>query len=136
MASVDIPLNLATILTLVMIGAIAGILSGFVGIGGGVVIVPALIFFFGLSQVAAQGTSLMLMLPPIGALAVMNYWKEGVADLRMAGIMAVAFVIGGYFGSKLALQLPPAKVKLGFGIFMLYVSLRMIYTGIKTSTWS
>lgn len=136
MASLDIPLSFPAVLTLIMIGAIAGILSGFVGIGGGVVIVPALIFFFGLSQVAAQGTSLMLMLPPIGALAVMNYWKAGVADLRMAGIMAIAFVLGGYFGSKLALQLPPAKVKLGFGLFMLYVSIRMIYTGIKTATWS
>lgn len=136
MASLDLSLNLSTVIILVMIGAAAGTLSGFIGVGGGVIIVPALIYFFGLSQVAAQGTSLLLMLPPIGALAVVNYWKAGVADFRMAGVMAVAFILGGWLGSKLALQLPPAKVKLGFGIFMLYVSIRMIHTGYRTSTWT
>ncbi|MDG2425136.1 MAG: TSUP family transporter, partial [Flavobacteriales bacterium] len=92
-ASLDLSLNLSTVLILVMIGAAAGTLSGFIGVGGGVIIVPALIYFFGRSQVAAQGTALLLMLPPIGALAVVNYWKAGVADFRRAGVMAVAFVL-------------------------------------------
>ena len=74
----------------------------------------------------AQGTSLALMLPPIGALAVMNYWKAGEVDIRAAAVMVVAFMIGGHFGSRIALAMDPLKVRLAFGTVMLFVAVRMI----------
>ena len=119
-------MDLTSLLTLLLIGVAAGVLSGFIGIGGGLLIVPALMYFMGLSQMAAQGTSLALMLPPIGALAVMNYWKAGEVDVRAAAVMVVAFVAGGYFSSRIALAMDPLKVRLAFGIVMLLVALRMI----------
>ncbi|MBL6646019.1 MAG: sulfite exporter TauE/SafE family protein [Flavobacteriales bacterium] len=115
-----------TIVTLLLIGMCAGCLSGFIGIGGGLLIVPALMYFLGMSQMGAQGTSLALMLPPIGALAVMNYWKAGELDIRAAGIMVIAFVLGGWLGSRFALSLNPMKVRLAFGVLMLYAAVRMI----------
>ena len=93
--------------------------------------VPALIYIMGMTQHAAQGTSLLLMLPPIGILAVMNYWRAGEMNWKYGVIIAIAFVVGGYFGSKLALKLSPAIVKLVFGVLMLYISVRMIYSGYK-----
>ena len=119
-------MDLTSLLTLLLIGVAAGVLSGFIGIGGGLLIVPALMYFMGLSQMAAQGTSLALMLPPIGALAVMNYWKAGEVDIGAASVMVVAFVAGGYFGRRIALAMDPLKVRLAFGIVMLLVALRMI----------
>ena len=127
-------MSLATFFVLVLIGISAGMLSGFIGVGGGVIIVPALIYFLGVSQHAAQGTSLLLMLPPIGILAVMNYYKAGEVNWQFGTIIAAFFIVGAYFGSKISLRLNPATVKLVFGILMLYVSVRMIYkgyTGIK-----
>ena len=120
-----------TIVTLILIGVFAGIMSGFVGIGGGVIMVPALVYIMGLSQHTAQGTSLILMLPPIGILAVMNYYKAGAINIPYGVIIAIAFVIGGYFGSKIALKLPASTAKLVFGVLMLYVSIKMIYSGLK-----
>jgi uncharacterized membrane protein YfcA len=120
-----------TILLLILIGLFAGMMSGFVGIGGGVIIVPALIYIMGLSQHEAQGTSLILMLPPIGILAVMNYYKAGQLNLNYGIIIAIAFVIGGYFGSKISLKINPTIVKLIFGGLMVYVSFKMIYSGIQ-----
>lgn len=124
-------MTIQTIIILVLIGFAAGVLSGFVGIGGGVIMVPAMVYILGMSQHMAQGTSLLLMLPPIGILAVMNYYKAGEVNWTYGIIIACTFVIGGYFGSKLALKLSPALVKLIFGILMLYVAGRMIYSGYK-----
>lgn len=124
-------MTLQTIFLLILVGLAAGTMSGFVGIGGGVVIVPALIYLLGMTQHSAQGTSLLLMLPPIGILAVMNYWKAGELNLKYAGIIAVAFIVGGYFGSKIALKLSPALVKVIFGVLLLYISIKMIYSGYK-----
>ena len=119
-------MDASALLTLLLIGVAAGLLSGFIGIGGGLLIVPALMYFTGLSQMAAQGTGLALMLPPIGALAVMNYWKAGEVDIRAAAVMVVAFMIGGHFGSRIALAMDPLKVRLAFGTVMLFVAVRMI----------
>ncbi len=118
-----------TIYILIVIGILAGILSGFVGVGGGVVIVPALVYVLGMSQHEAQGTSLFILLLPIGVLAVMNYYKSGNLNWKFGLIVAAAFVIGGYVGSKLALKLSEGVVKLIFGIVMAYVSYRMITSG-------
>ena len=125
-------MTIQTILILILIGLFAGMMSGFIGIGGGVVMVPALVYIMGLSQHEAQGTSLILMLPPIGILAVMNYYKAGQVNVWYGVIIALAFVIGGYFGSKIALKMSPSKVKLIFGVLMLYISFKMIYSGLKT----
>lgn len=125
-------MTIQTILILILIGLFAGMMSGFIGIGGGVVMVPALVYIMGLTQHEAQGTSLILMLPPIGILAVMNYYKAGQVNIWYGVIIALAFVVGGYFGSKIALKMSPAKVKLIFGILMLYISFKMIYSGLKS----
>ena len=124
-------MTIQTILILTLIGVFAGMMSGFGGIGGGVVMVPALVYIMGLTQHEAQGTSLILMLPPIGILAVMNYYKAGELNIGYGIVIAIGFVVGGYFGSKIALKMSPAKVKLIFGILMVYVSFKMIYSGIK-----
>ena len=121
-------MRLSTFLILVFIGIVAGILSGFVGIGGGIIIVPALIYFLGLSQHDAQGTSLALMLPPIGILAVMNYYKAGNLNINYAIVVAIAFIVGGYFGSKISLKLDPNLVKKVFGLVMLLASLKIIFS--------
>ena len=124
-------LDVQTVIYLVFIGVLAGIISGFIGIGGGIVIVPGLIYLVGLNQLQAQGTSLALMLPPIGILAFMHYYKQGNVDLKVAGIVAVTFVVGGYFGAKLAHKINENIVKIIFGILMLLISFKMIYSGVK-----
>jgi uncharacterized membrane protein YfcA len=115
------------ILVLLAIGLVAGILSGMIGIGGGVIIVPALIFFVGFSQQNAQGTTLMMFLPPIGILAVYNYYKAGYADWKVAGIMAITFIIGSFFGSKVAISVDQATLKKVFAVVLLILSLKMFF---------
>lgn len=121
-----------TIFTLVIIGIVAGILSGFVGIGGGIVIVPALVYFLGFTQHQAQGTSLFVLLMPVVFLATYNYWKTDNVNWKFGLVIAATFVIGGFVGSKLALKLPPGIVKLIFGIIMAYVSVRLMWTGFQS----
>ncbi|MFM7681468.1 MAG: TSUP family transporter, partial [Bacteroidota bacterium] len=122
-------MTLQTILILSIIGLFAGILSGFVGVGGGVIIVPALVFFLGLTQHEAQGTSLFVLMIPVVALAVLNYWKAGNVNWKFGFIIASTFLVGGFIGSKLSLRLSPGLVKLIFGIFMAYVSFKLIISG-------
>jgi uncharacterized protein len=119
-------MSLTTILILIVIGVAAGVLSGVVGVGGGIVMVPALIYFMAMSQHEAQGTSLAVMLPPIGLLAAWNYHKAGALNWKFAIIMALAFIIGGYFGSKIALNIDQRMLKKIFGIVMLLVSAKLI----------
>ncbi len=115
-----------TIIILLLIGICAGLLSGFVGVGGGIIIVPALVFFLGYSQHMAQGTSLTLMLPPIGLLAFYNYHKSGNPNIYAALIIAAAFILGAYFGSKLAISLDQKVVKKIFGAVMLLASIKLL----------
>lgn len=124
-------LDFQTLLILVLIGITAGILSGFIGIGGGIIIVPGLIYLLGFTQIQAQGTSLALMLPPIGILAFMHYYKAGNVDLKVAGVVAVTFVVGGFFGAKLAHKLDQNIVKIIFGAIMLLISIKLIVSGFK-----
>src|ERR1044072_7185473 len=109
-------MTVQTILLLVVVGLLAGALSGLVGVGGGIIIVPAPVYFMGFSQHQAQGTSLGLLLLPVGILAVMNYYKQGYIDIKVVAIMCVAFVIGGWLGSKYALSLPQQTVKKIFAV--------------------
>ncbi|MBI1266420.1 MAG: TSUP family transporter [Cryomorphaceae bacterium] len=119
------------LIILILIGIVAGIMSGFIGIGGGVIIVPALIYFLGLTQFQAQGTSLAIMLPPVGIMAFLNYYKADNVNLKYAAVIAITFIIGGYLGSKIALRMSPMHVRLVFGVIMLYVSGRLIWTSIQ-----
>ena len=121
----------STLLILLSIGLGAGMLSGFVGVGGGVVIVPALVFLLGLSQHEAQGTSLFVLVMPVVFLALTNYWKTGNVNWKYGLIIAIAFIIGGFFGSKLSLKLSPQIVKLAFGLLMAYVSFQLIFSSIQ-----
>jgi uncharacterized protein len=114
------------ILLLITIGLAAGILSGLVGVGGGIIVVPALVFFLSFSQQQAQGTSLGLLLLPVGILAVINYYNKGQIDIRVVGIMAAAFVIGGWLGSKWALSLPEITVKRIFAVILFYSGIKML----------
>jgi uncharacterized membrane protein YfcA len=122
-------MTLQTIIILLSIGLFAGILSGFVGVGGGVIIVPALVFFLGLTQHQAQGTSLFILLLPVGILAVMNYSKTANINWSYGIVIALAFIVGGFLGSKLSLKLSPSVVKLSFGVIMAFVSFKLILSG-------
>lgn len=114
------------VITLLLIGLAAGVLSGLVGVGGGLIIVPALIFFLGYTQHQAQGTSLGLLLLPVGILAVMNYYNKGQIDVKVVAVMSIAFVLGGWLGSKLALRLPADTVKKIFAIFLFYSAFKLL----------
>jgi uncharacterized protein len=128
-------MSVQTIMLLIVTGLSAGILSGLVGVGGGIIIVPALVFFLGFSQLEAQGTSLGLLLLPVGIFAVINYYKGGHIDLRVVGIMCFAFVAGGWIGSKLALRLDVEIVKKIFGILLLYTAFKMLHWDALIVKW-
>ena len=115
------------IILLIIIGVAAGMLGGMVGIGGGLVIVPALVYFLAFSQQEAQGTSLGLLLLPVGILGVINYYKNGYVDMRAVGLLAVGFIVGNYFGSKMALSLPQLTLKKIFAIFMILIAFKMLF---------
>jgi len=118
-------MTLSTVLALIAIGILAGMLSGLVGIGGGIVMVP-LLLLLGFSQHQAQGTSLAVLVVPVTAAAVFNYYREGYIDWRYAALIAVFFVIGGYFGSKLAVNIDQKMLKRIFGGILLIVAGKMI----------
>lgn len=122
-------MTLTTFLLLMLIGLAAGVLSGFAGVGGGVIIIPALIFLLGMTQFEAQGTSLAMMIPPIGLMAAFNYYKEGYINWKYAIILALFFFVGGYIGSKLAISIPQNIVKKSFAIFIILVGARMLFKG-------
>ena len=119
-------MSVSTFIILIIIGLLAGILSGLVGVGGGILMIPLLIIFLGLTQHEAQGTALFAMLPPIGILAAFNYYKEGFVKWEYAIVIAFTFVIGGYLGSKLSLSLPPQTVRRIFGFIMLLGAIKLI----------
>ena len=121
-------MNLTTLILLALIGLAAGILSGVAGVGGGVIVIPALIFLLGMSQFEAQGTSLAMMIPPIGILAAWNYYKDGFINWKYALILAIFFVIGGWLGSKFILNIPQNIVKKGFAVFILLIALKMLFS--------
>lgn len=120
-------MSLLIIIGLLLLGILAGYLSGLVGIGGGIILVPALIFIFGLSQHEAQGTTLALMIPPIGILAVMEYYKKQYVNLNFAIIIILGFVIGSYFGGKLAVGIPDYILKRIFAVLLIVIAVKMLF---------
>jgi uncharacterized membrane protein YfcA len=113
------------ILICLSVGALAGILSGVIGLGGGVVVLPALIYILGMEQHMAQGTTLAMMLPPIGILAVMNYYKYGYVDFKIAMLLCAGFVLGALFGSKLAILMNPKHLKMLCGVLFIVIGIKM-----------
>jgi hypothetical protein len=119
--------DMNSVLLLLLVGLMAGVLSGFVGVGGGIIMVPALVWLLGFSQQQAQGTSLGVLLLPVVFLAVRNYYRAGVIDPKVVLVIAAAFVVGSYFGSKWSLALPMDTVRKVFGGITLLVALKLIF---------
>lgn len=109
------------------IGLIGGVLSGLIGIGGGIIIVPALVYFAHMSQITAQGTSLALLVLPLGIFAVYTYYKAGAVHTPAVLLMAGTFIIGAFLGSKMALHLDPALLKKLFAVVLFLISLKMFF---------
>jgi uncharacterized protein len=120
------PMTSEVIILLIIVGLGAGILSGLIGVGGGIIIVPGLIYVLGFTQQQAQGTSLGLLLLPVGIFAVINYYNKGNIDLKVVLIMSVAFALGGYIGSKWALAISQQTLRKIFGIILFYVGFSML----------
>jgi uncharacterized membrane protein YfcA len=114
-----------TFLILVMIGLVAGFLSGIMGLGGAIILIPALVLFLAMDQRMAQGTTIAIMLPPIGLFAAFNYYKAGYVNVKYALIIAAVFMVGGYLGSKLALNIPIGVLKRMFAVVLALIAVKM-----------
>ena len=121
-------MSIYTLLTLVLIGLITGAVGGMLGLGGGVILIPALVYFIGLNQHEAVGTSLAVMLPPIGLFAAYNFYKAGQVNLKYALILAVAFMVGSYFTSKIAVSIPENTLRKIFSVFLVLVGFKMFFS--------
>jgi len=115
------------VIILLLVGMLAGVLGGLVGIGGGIIIVPALVYFLGFSQLNAQGTSLALLVLPVGILGVIQYYKHGNVDFNIVLIIAAGFVFGSLIGSKISLSLPQDLVRKIFAVFMILIASKMLF---------
>ena len=116
------------ILLYVLLGLVAGTFSGLIGIGGAIIIIPTLVLLFGMSQHLAQGTTLALMVPPIGLLAAWTYYKAGFVDLKIAALICLGFFVGGLVGARFATQIPDQVLRRVFGVILLLASIKMIFT--------
>jgi uncharacterized membrane protein YfcA len=120
-------MSIQTIALIILVGLAAGMLSGLVGVGGGIIIVPALIYILGFNQHQAMGTSLGILLLPAGILAVMNYYKKGYVDIRVVIILFVGFFIGGYFGSKISLGMQESQLRKIFAVVLIFIAGKMLF---------
>jgi uncharacterized protein len=121
-------MTISTILLLTLIGLSAGLLGGMIGLGGGIILIPALVLLMKLDQQTAQGTSIAIMLPPIGLFAVYNYYKAGYVNTPYALVIAAAFMVGGYFGSLLALRLSPELMRKVFSVLLIFIAIKMFFS--------
>lgn len=112
----------------VIVGALAGVLSGLFGIGGGVIIVPALLMFAKMSPERATGTSLTSLLLPVGALGVWHYYKNGYVDLRAGLLIALGLFAGAYLGARLGTSIPARDLQRGFAAFLVVVAARLWFS--------
>jgi len=118
-----------TLSILLGIGLVAGVLSGMFGVGGGIVIVPALLYFLKMKEFEAIGTSLAALIPPVGILGAITYYQKGYINPKYAAPVAVGLFIGAYFGSLITTSLSPAVVRKTYGVFLLAISMRMLIVG-------
>ncbi|PKP01484.1 MAG: permease [Bacteroidetes bacterium HGW-Bacteroidetes-6] len=121
-------MNANTIVILIAIGLVSGIFSGIIGIGGGIIIIPALIYFVGFGQHEATGTSLAILLPPIGLFAAYNYYKAGFINIKFAFIIALAFMAGSYLSSRISVQMPENIIRKFFSIIVIFIAVKMFFT--------
>ena len=112
---------------LLLFGVAIGVVSGLLGIGGGILLIPGLMLLFGYSQAEAQGTSLAVMIPPIGIFAAMVYYQHGFVRLPVVGLIAVGFMIGAYFGARLVPHVSPTLLRLAFGVLLLYLGFVFVF---------
>lgn len=122
-------------LVLILIGLSAGMVSGFFGIGGGVIIVPALIYLLGFSQHRAIGTSLAILLPPVGLGAAFEYYRHGNLDIRAAIFVALGLFAGGWIGAALSNQISGPYLRLGFGVFVMVLGGYLIFGALRRLAW-
>jgi len=115
------------IIVLIVTGLLAGTLSGFLGIGGGIIVIPFLTILLGFSQKMAQGTSLAMLLPPIGLMAAINYYKADYVDVKAAGILILTFIIGSYLASFFAVSMNEVYLKKGFAILLILYAARLLF---------
>lgn len=120
-------MSVAQVIILLLIGLAAGMLGSMVGIGGGIVVVPCLVLIFGMSQINAQGTSLAMLLPPIGILGVWQYYKAGHCDLKIAALLCAGFLLGGFFGAKLVLNMDKTLLKKFFASFLILLGIYFLF---------
>ena len=120
-------LTLGIVVILLLIGVASGMLSGLVGVGGGIIIVPSLIYFLSFSQKAAQGTSLGILLLPVGILGVIQYYKQDAIDIKVVLIVSLGFLVGNFLGSKFAITLSDAVLKKSFAILMVLIAIKMMF---------
>jgi uncharacterized protein len=111
----------------ILVGLIGGTLSGLTGLGGGFIMVPLLVFFFGMTQHAAQGTSLAVLLPPLGLMAFLQYYNNGHVDVRVAVLVAVGFFFGGWLGGWAAQLVPGPLLRKGFAVVMAMIAVDMFF---------
>lgn len=122
-------------LIFILIGVLGGIAAGLFGVGGGIVIVPALIYWAGFSQHKATGTSLAVLLPPIGLAATIEYYRHGNVDIRAALIVAVTMLVASWLGAFIANKMAGPHLRLIFGVFVLVVGLYLIYGACTRLGW-
>lgn len=111
----------------IALGIVAGIFGGFLGIGGGTVLIPVMVYLFGLTQHQAQGTTLAIMVPPIGLLAALRYYYSGNVKINMAAFICIGFFVGGFVGAHFAQQVSDPLLKRIFGVFLFFVAFQMIF---------
>lgn len=114
---------------LLAIGLLAGVFAGMFGVGGGLIIVPALLFILKVKEVEAIGTSLAALIPPVGLLGAAEYYRNGFINIRYAGLVAVGLFVGAYFGARIMISLPPELVRRLYGVFLLAIAVRMLIMG-------
>lgn len=117
----------AQIVIIGVIGLVGGVLSGLLGLGGAIIIIPALVMLLGYTQQLAQGTTLVMMVLPVGALAAWQYYQQGFVDVKTALILAATFFIGGYFGAKFAVHIPQVVMKKGFAAVLVLIAVKIWY---------
>jgi uncharacterized membrane protein YfcA len=118
-------MELQNALLIALVGAVAGLLGGMLGLGGAIIIIPAMVMLLGYSQQMAQGTALIMMVLPVGALAAFQYYQKGFVDVKAALILAAFFFVGGYFGAKFATQIPQDILKKTFAVMLVGLAIRM-----------
>ena len=116
------------VLLYLLLGLMTGILSGLIGIGGAIIIIPSLVLVFGMSQHMAQGTTLALMIPPIGLLAAWTYYKAGFVDFKVAALICLGFFVGGFIGARYVADIPDLLLRRIFGVVLLLAAMKMIFS--------